>query len=245
MLTVTPALAVQRSIYDRPRGRERFRSYLRELTGGTDDLVLPLAAQNPMGRAHCAAALDRLIDLDAEEVARAAVEEFVERRGSFGDHRVVLVLVDDAEGGWTDRDLTDVRHRFEPAAEMKRGWVTVNLYTGDFSDDRPAAADVRRAVLVTLHERAAWLEGGAVATLGDRMRRVGAALAFAGAEEPAFDDEVLARLRSTLAPHLDSDTFSDVFACLYGDEAAARVGYPPLGLPRFAGFAVALADARG
>jgi hypothetical protein len=47
-----------------------------------------------------------------------------------------------------------------------------------------------------------------------------------------------------IAPHLDSDAFPIVFACLYGDEPAASAGYPPLGLSIRAGFALALHDAR-
>ena len=42
---------------------------------------------------------------------------------------------------------------------------------------------------------------------------------------------------------LDSDHYPDVFACMYGDEAAESVGYPALGFPPRAGYAVALAVA--
>src|SRR4051812_29048824 len=52
MLTHVPLLAVQRELYDLPRGMDRFRKYLGVMTGGTDDIVLPLGGMNPMGKHH-------------------------------------------------------------------------------------------------------------------------------------------------------------------------------------------------
>ena len=49
-LELTPLLHVQRELYRVARGFERFRAYLQTMTGGTDDLVLPLVALNPMGQ---------------------------------------------------------------------------------------------------------------------------------------------------------------------------------------------------
>jgi len=243
VLTVAELLTVQRGIYDEPRGLDRFKTYIRELTAGTDEMVLPITAQNPMGREHCAASLDRLMELGAEDLARDAAARFEAQRAPIGDYRIGLVVADDARGGWTDRDLTEIAHRFEPKAELKRGWITVHFYTGDFAGDRPSADDVRSEVLATLARRAAWLEHGPVSTLRDRMAREGAAASFAGMTEPRFDDATVHDIRAKIAPHLDTETFSDLFSCLYGDEAAERVGYPAMGLPRCAGYAVALADA--
>jgi hypothetical protein len=45
-----------------------------------------------------------------------------------------------------------------------------------------------------------------------------------------------------IAPHLQSTHQPTVIACLYGDEAAKELGYPPLGLSKNAGFQIALAD---
>ena len=74
-VTLVPMLRVQRGLYDLPRGAERFRRYLDAMTGGTDDIVLPLAVFNPMGKDHVAATLDRLLGVDAEGVAIEAVDE--------------------------------------------------------------------------------------------------------------------------------------------------------------------------
>lgn len=48
----------------------------------------------------------------------------------------------------------------------------------------------------------------------------------------------------TASQRVAFEDFPTVFTCLFGDEAAKRVGYPPLGLSYRAGCALALADAR-
>ena len=61
MFSVVPMLRVQRELYEIPHGWDRFKRYLAAMTGGTDDLILPLQAMNPMGKAPVAEALDALI----------------------------------------------------------------------------------------------------------------------------------------------------------------------------------------
>src|SRR5258708_37606914 len=91
MLSATPLLRIQRDLYDIPRGWDRFKRYLAMMTGGTDDLVLPLQAMNPMGKAHVADALDRLLALEAEGIVAEAVAE-AERRLGFVAEKIPLRL---------------------------------------------------------------------------------------------------------------------------------------------------------
>ena len=72
------------------------------------------------------------------------------------------------------------------------------------------------------------------------LAQEGLAGVFAGAR-PGLGADELARARGIIAPHLDTATYPEAFACLYGDAAAEQLGYRPLGLPPRAGFAVALA----
>lgn len=60
------ALKIQRELYAIPRGWERFWKYIETMTGGTDDLVLPIVGMNRMGHDHNAARLDELIALEPE-----------------------------------------------------------------------------------------------------------------------------------------------------------------------------------
>ncbi len=75
------------------------------------------------------------------------------------------------------------------------------------------------------------------------MNQEGWAAAFARVRPPTLDPEELAYTREVIRPHLDSSHFPTAFACLYGDEAAHRAGYPSLGLSLRAGYEAAFEDA--
>jgi len=49
-VTYLPVLGVLRELYQQPRNMQRFRNYIASMTGGTDDVVLPIGAANPMAR---------------------------------------------------------------------------------------------------------------------------------------------------------------------------------------------------
>src|SRR5262245_26188204 len=113
-ITLVRSLQAQRDLHDLPRGMERFQAYLALMTGGTKEMLLPLSLLNPMGKEHVAATLDALLAIDAEAVAEEAVADARRRLADVpGELRVALVVVDDVGGGWTDRYLTETRHRFE------------------------------------------------------------------------------------------------------------------------------------
>lgn len=245
MLTLVPMLRDQRDLCDVPRGRLRFKRYLVLLTGGTDDMALPLPAFNPMARNHVADALDTLLAVGAEDVAREALVEAEERLGRPDVAlRVGLVLADDIGGAWTDRDSTEAnRLRFVARPMLDRKWIAVVFWTSD----RATKKTVREEVLVTVYRELYLLKNDPPLTLHGMMLLEGTARAFAGATTPALDEEELAYTREVIEPHLDCRAFEDfptAFTCLYGDEAARRLGYPPLGLSSRAGCALGLAEAR-
>jgi hypothetical protein len=233
-------LRTQRDLYDLPRGMGRFRRYLEVMTGGGEDIELPLPVFNPMGKGHVAATLDALLALDAEAVAAEAVREAGARLPEVpGDLRVGLVVADDLGGGWTNRHFTEIGQKFRSGPMLRRGWVVALRWTSE-----PQTADgVRREVLEAVHRALAVRRHGWPRTLGQMMIQEGAAAAFAGAITPRLDPDDLAYSRAVLAPHLDSDDLPVQFACLFGDAAALPVGYTPLGLSPCAGLAVALVDA--
>jgi hypothetical protein len=238
-LAVLPLLDHERELYAMPRGIERFRAYLQTMTGGGEDVVLPLMTMNPMGKPHCAALVDGLLAIDAEVVARRALEEAAPKLASVdGDFEVALVVADDAMGGWTQRELTECKALLERRYETKKGWIVAPLWTSE-----PATVEgVRQSVLTAVFRTAWQREHGLPRTLAEAMAQEGRALAFAGAA-PWLDAGAIDAARRVIAPHSDERDLPTLFACLYGDERAEAVGYAPLGLPRRAGYAVALADA--
>jgi hypothetical protein len=236
-----PLLQTQRELYAIPRGRERFRTYLEIMIGGTDDVaLLPLVAMNPMGKEHVAEMLDALVAFSAEDVAAAAVEEAMRRLAPADGHvRVGVVAVDDLKGGWTNRYFTEMGLRFQLRSAIKRGWATVACWTSE----EWTPAKVREEVLASLYRFAYVQQRGLSKTLGEMMTQEGFAMAFAGMQQPTLDAEELDYAREVIRPHRDSTLATIALPCLFGDEAAHLVGYETLGLPPRAGFAVALEDA--
>ena len=258
-LTFVPLLRVQRELYAMPRGMERFREYIKTMTDPeTGDLALPLVAMNPMGKDHVPALIDDYLALGAEEIAEEAVKRAgadVWRAGPSAPagaatakavalqtkaYKVALVVSDDLKGGWTNRWASEYAHRIEGAAITKRGWLVGILWTSE-----PASAQaVRDAVLTSIY-RAEYLQTHAApTTLGDMLDQEGYAMARAGCTTPQLDDDDLAYTRSVIKPHLGATDRATVIACMFGDRAAAALGYPPQGLSDRAGLALALSSAR-
>jgi hypothetical protein len=217
-----PFLERLRELYVQPRGFERFQSYLALLASETGEMELPISAVNPMGKAHVLACVEHLIALDAEGIALEAAREGALRLGGDDELRLVTIVADDAMGGWTNRAFAEFAHRYERKHEVQRGWVTVLLW----SSEEPTRDLVRVRALESLYRTVDERRHGPVRTLREILYREGRALAFAGVESP-YDDEAY---RATVEPYLESHRAPVVMACYYGDEVAASLGYPPLGV---------------
>ena len=252
-LTFVPLLRVQRELYALPRGMERFREYIKTMVDAeTGDLALPLVAMNPMGKDHVPALIDEYLALGAEQIAEEAVSQAGAKApahqtdvwrpaaSAVADYRVALVVSDDLKGGWTNRWASEYSHRIEGAAITKRGWLVGILWTSE-----PASAqNVRDAVLTSIY-RAEYLQTHAApTTLGEMLDQEGYAMARAGCPTPQLDDDDLAYTRSVIKPHLGASDRATVIACMFGDRAAAALGYPPQGMSERAGLALALSNAR-
>jgi hypothetical protein len=215
-----PLLHHHRELYSQPRGTERFRRYLATLTGGGDDLVLPLTAMNPMGKEHMLRAVDAWLAAGAEEAAAAAVRDAAPLLAQApGRLRIGLVVADDVAGGWTNRFTTDFAHRFESAGLYRRDLAVGLLWASEPVSAERARHEVLRSLARAGYER----KHGPAQTLRARLAQEHEALRFPG-------------LRSgrpgPLPPveHLDATDAPTLFACLYGDDAARSLGYTALGV---------------
>jgi hypothetical protein len=247
-LDFLPLLQIQRDLYAVPRGMERFREYIKTMTDAqTGDLALPLVAMNPMGKDHIPALIDEYIAHGAERIAEETIGHWTTTAShhrpatpSTVAYRVALVVSDDLKGGWTNRWASEYNHRIESAAIRNRGWLTALLWTSE----PPSATAVREGVLTEIY-RAEYLQTHAPAkTLREMLAQEGYATARAGSTAPALDADDLEYTRTVIAPHLDASDRATVIACLFGDPAAAALGYPSRGLTARAGLALALSDAR-
>ena len=123
---------------------------------------------------------------------------------------------------------------------LRRGWITGALWTSE----KPSAQAAREEALAAVYRAAYIQQHGFAATLREIMAQEGCAMAMAGCSNPSLDEDDLEYTRAVIAPNLDTKDYPIVITSLFGDVAAAALGYPPLGLSERAGFALALRDAR-
>lgn len=239
-ITYVPVLAILRDLYSQPRDMNRFRTYLETMLQGTDDVVVPITAANPMAKEHALAKANELLALGAEEVGAAAAQEAASRLAAVpGQFKATLVLADDDAGGWTNRYLSEATSRFDARVDRKRNLVCGLLWTSE----SPTREAIREALLGDIYRAAYRYHIGPATTLRAMLEQEGHAAVFAGGH-PTLPLDALDRARAVTTPFLDTAVYAQQFATFYGDAAAVSVGYRPLGLPPRAGFEVALADAR-
>jgi len=259
-LDYVPLLRVQRELHDIPRGRDRFREYLRTIWGPADADVelIPLLLMNPMGKDHVAARLDALLALDADGVAARTAQEAADRLAAEpGECKLALVVADDLMGGGTNRYDYEFTLRFGPADPRRRTgppspvgcdlprwskacWLSCVLWTSEAPSERA----VREAVLTAAYRAAYAQRHGPARTLREMLAQEGYVMAAAGCSGPTLDAEDLAYTREVLAPLLDADDMRTAVECLFGDAAGRTLGFTPRGLSPWAGLALALHDAR-
>ncbi len=63
---------ILRDLYVQPRDIARFRRYIASLTGGSQDVVLPIGVANPMAKEHAVVKIDELLAIDADGVGARA-----------------------------------------------------------------------------------------------------------------------------------------------------------------------------
>ncbi|MEO0537311.1 MAG: hypothetical protein AAF215_26075 [Cyanobacteria bacterium P01_A01_bin.123] len=238
-----PLLQLQRNLYNTPRGQERFRIYLETMLNAdaSDVELLPMATMNPMGQAHIPAMLDTLLAMNAEAIASLAIAETLNQ---FDDVAMVcklgLVIADDQMGGWTNRYTSEFSSRFEIQNHLKRGWLAVILWTSEV----PSVQKVREETLITLYRVTYIQRHGFARTLQEMLNQEGYAMAMAGCQQPTLDEDDIAYTCKVISPHLFTQDYPAIMACLFGDQAAHSLGYRPHGLSERAGFALALYQAQ-
>lgn len=241
MVTVelVPFLAQLRELYTHPRGFARFAEYLDIIRSKTGEMELPISNVNPMAKPHVLERVEQLLALDAESLAITAALEGAGRLGDVDDTlRIIVIVADDALGGWTNRAFSEFAHRYESKHQVQRGWVVVMLW----SSEEPSLERVRAETLAMLYRTVDERRNGKVRTLREIMGREGCSMIFAD-NEPRYDAATLQSIRQRIEPYLDSHAAPIVFAALYGDVIAESLGYPPLGIPERGGYDLALADA--
>ena len=176
-ITYVPVLAILRDLYAQPRDMARFQRYLSTITQGTQDVVVPIVAANPMAREHVLLRVNELLAQGAEEVGAATAEEAATRLAPVPDQlKASLVVADDVGGGWTNRYLSEAGARFDSRVDRKRNFVTTLLW----SSEAPTAAEIRQELLGDIYRAAYRRRHGPAQTLRAMLEQEGLAARFAG-----------------------------------------------------------------
>lgn len=227
-----------RGLYQMPRTFERFAAYLKlvQVDNGTE--ALPLSRLNPMAKDHALAYVETLLAMNAEDQVLAAAQDAASQLEGDDALKVLLVLMDDAKGGWTNRAFSEFAHQYENKYEVAHNWATVVIWTAE----EPTPELLRRRAFESLYRTADERRHGPVRTIREILDREGRTMRFAG-HVRRYDDATVDVIRTAIEPHLDSHAAPIVFAALYGDDIAQSLGYPPLGVPDRGGYELALTDA--
>ncbi len=220
-VSLVPALEAQRRLCDTPPGMGRFREYLQEMLGGTHDIRLPIGEFNPMGQEHMAKAIDGWIRIGAERLVALHAKKAALRLATVHDEiRVATVVIDDVGGPSSDRDRVEARFCFQDQSRIERGFATVNLWTGEAPSPTVLATRTAASLYRTVFQR----RYGLPTTLAERMRQEGLVARFIRDDRVATDAEM-----ALVRAHEHEDDFATSYALFYGDDAARKQGFKPLG----------------
>jgi hypothetical protein len=233
-VSVAPTLAAMAKVYRQSRTggpkSPRFRAYVEHARREWG-----FAAYNPMAGRDAFDSVQRLLHIDAEEIARRSAESAALRCAFDGE--ITLALAVASTGMWTNRLATEVAQRTTGKRQAGRGLVL--MWAGEeVTEELVRAESTAETVRTIWHER-----HGPVTSLGAVLRREGLAYALAGAPRDSPSDRDREAVEGALSLFGDSTTPSEMVSVLYGDPAAEQLGWPVFGIPDRAGYRWAIARA--
>ena len=227
-LKAVELLKIQRELLEIPRGTERFESYLKILTGGKNDLNLPIASFNPMSKEHVGVVLDQLVVYKAESLLAETVNTFNRDHPKLiWPFKVGLVVVDDVKGGWTCRETIELGRLTSISGEMKRNWLTVLWWCSDNVDIHTLRKSMTSQIFKLLYIH----KNGPIKTLGDLVNLEAKAQKISSDQSETKDAPWMEKFFKFLS---SSDT-PTMISAFFGDPAAEKLGYTKLGFPKDAG----------
>lgn len=228
-----PVLERMAKLYQLPRDRTRFDTYLSMLQGDGDDMILPIAGYNPMGKGEVLDKINELIELGAEELIQDELTRINEKEyGSKGRTiGVAINLADNLGGAWSNLYTTDYTSKFRIAPLIKRNFCTPFFW---ISEPITKALIVRRTQEYIFR------------TIFCIIQKEPQSL------KDCFDQEIFVQLNTNQTAHNRNQNFSEIerfylnhqssddynliFNFFYGDDASESLGYKSYGRKNLEGF---------
>lgn len=210
--TVIPTLERMLGIYALPPA-QRFGPYLQLLQGANKaDLLFPVAAYNPMAKAHVVAQMETLMAMGAEAIMTEALAAFNQEHRT-KDFGVYLNLADDLLGGWTNRYTTDYDSRFKLNALVSRSFCTPILW----SSERFTPELISSRTLAAARRTVYWLQHPQPRSLAEHLEQE-----IFATEQPFMP--LNKAHQAWLEEQAGTDNYAVIFNFLYGNQASVSLG---------------------
>jgi hypothetical protein len=231
---LVPVIDVMLELYSKPRSIERFKDYISTLQGNSkDDMELPITGFNPMAKEHVSQKLEELRSLRAEDLVRECIAK-IEWKGE-QHFKVVLNLMDDLKGGWTNRFTSDYQSKFKLSGLISRNFVTPVFW----SSENYSEEIIIQRTLEYCYRSLYWLQHPKPKTLRDHLLQEKFVCDHAGGKTEPIDVDPL---RSFYEQHKETQDQVIISCFLYGDKANESLGNKTYGIrEEFAGFKFARA----
>ena len=222
-------------LYKLPRNKKRFDKYLFLLQGtNKDEMILPIAAFNPMGKELALNKIEALLSLDAEKLAGEYLQQINSEWGSSQDRiiQVAINLADDIEGSWSNYAITDYKNKFEFDGLFKRNFCTPIFWTSESVNKEIIIQRTKECVNRTIY----WINKGSPNTLFDCIEQevhVNRVCENQFVKSELTDVELLERFYNQ---HSNSADYNLKLNFFYGDEETKVLNFPSYGIPKNGGF---------
>src|SRR5688572_8563965 len=226
-IELIPTLATMAAIYRLPReggaASPRFKRYL-ELVPNNYNLV----AYNPMAGPHALETTEQLLAVDAEAVAIEAAREAADACDYSGAITLAVVLC--APGGWTNRLTTEIEHRTTHRLADGHGLVL------HWTRETPTAEQIRREAIAEAVRVIARAVHGTRESVRRVLHREGMAYALGGNPYGPVTEEDQRVVCDAVEVLGSSEELGDKAGILYGDAAAAALGWTQAGVAEHGGY---------
>ena len=232
---LTKTLQKINTLYKRPKTKERFHKYLYLLQGDNkNEMLLPIAGFNPMGKELAANKLEQLIALKAEEIAEEELLK-INKTLPIKEDRIIQVglnLADDVEGAWSNYYTTDYSSKFEIGALLKRNFCTPYFWTSETLTEEMIRQRVRAYAYRTIF----WLTNGQPKILEELLAQEIYVEKNVNNYTAIVEEQNFAEIEKIYQAHAESSEYNLIFNFFYGDKASELLAYPLYGVKQKDGF---------
>lgn len=226
-----------KELYEMPRTRERFDKYLFMLQGAEkNELILPIASFNPMGKELAMEKLNKLLELNAEQIlddviARFNNEDSIKRIENKAI-KVAINLSDDVEGSWSNFFITDYKSKFDIENLLKRSFCTPIFWTSESVTEKSITRRLEEYIYRTIY----WIKYGKTASLGDMFEQEVTVQMNYDDNAVNLSESDVANMTKFLQQYKNSDDYLLNLNFFYGDEGSNNLNYTTYGIIRNGGF---------